>query len=109
MSDGVALYYPHVEFRTPGWIKWSLLFWDRGVRRIVPEGISPNDSDEVREALTAGALINTDSTPFLELAAREFTLHLDAYKQIAEHVSSSTSEQAPYPIANDYVDASWDI
>jgi hypothetical protein len=44
-----ALYYPTIEFQSDTWLKTSLLFWDK-IYRIVPRGITPNDSLVVRKA-----------------------------------------------------------
>ena len=47
MKPNSILYYPHIEFQNEAWVKSSLLLWDH-VYRIVPEGYSPNDSDEIK-------------------------------------------------------------
>jgi hypothetical protein len=108
MSNGVALYYPHTEFRTPEWLKWALLFWDNGIRRIIAPGKYPGDYGDLALAIEAGAIINTSPEPYLELAAAEFAGHLDAFKAIAAKSDASASA-APYPRASDYIDASWDL
>jgi len=92
MSNGTALFYPETCFRDLTWLKWALLFWDNGIRRMVlpPEYCSPiagqeaiigagifddfvfpgsgslfftlPDSTEVSEAVEAGAIINMELT-----------------------------------------------
>lgn len=47
MKSDSILYYPHIEFKNEAWVKASLLLWDH-VYRIVPEGYSPKDSDDIK-------------------------------------------------------------
>lgn len=47
MKPDSVLYYPHIEFKNEAWVKSSLLLWNH-VYRIVPEGYTPNDSDEIK-------------------------------------------------------------
>jgi hypothetical protein len=44
------LYYPTIEIRDEEWLKSALLVWDK-VYRIVPKDYSPNDTDEIKEAI----------------------------------------------------------
>jgi hypothetical protein len=55
-ADGI-LYYPSIEFYSVDWLKRALTVWDR-VYRIVPRSYSPNDPDEVREAVDEGLVLN---------------------------------------------------
>lgn len=41
-----VLYYPSIEFQSIEWVKRALLFWDH-VYRIVPDGYTPNDPQEI--------------------------------------------------------------
>jgi hypothetical protein len=50
-----VLYFPHIEILDSSWLKSALCVWDT-VYRIVPAGYRPKDSDEVREAVDAGAV-----------------------------------------------------
>jgi uncharacterized protein (DUF934 family) len=50
MPSSIALYYPHTEFHDANWLKSALLYWEGGVRRIVPDGYKPTDNAEIREA-----------------------------------------------------------
>ena len=50
-----ALHYPTIEFNDIEALKRALLVWDR-IYRIVPQGYSPQDTSEVREAASTGAL-----------------------------------------------------
>jgi hypothetical protein len=52
-----ALHYPTIEFHDVEALKRSLLVWDR-IFRIVPTGYQPEDSAEVRTAVTAGAVVD---------------------------------------------------
>lgn len=52
MKPDSILYYPHIEFQNEAWVKSSLLLWNH-VYRIVPEGYSPNDSDEIKALVDA--------------------------------------------------------
>lgn len=47
MKPNSILYYPHIEFQNEAWVKSCLLLWDH-VYRIVPDGYTPNDSDEIQ-------------------------------------------------------------
>lgn len=71
MSTGTALYFPSIELRDGGWLKRSLLYWDR-VRRIVPTGITPNDVGVAREFEAAGLLISTPPDNYRDRAAERF-------------------------------------
>ena len=53
------LYYPHIEFHSAEWVKKSLMFWDH-IFRIVPDGYSPQDSDEIKPFVDAGLIINVN-------------------------------------------------
>lgn len=104
MSNGVALYYPHIEFRDPTWLKWALLFWDRGVRRIVPEDVTPADSPEIAEAVRSRAIKNVDSGPYLDLAATEFEAHLDAYLAVADREAPEQTASSNSPVVNTHLE-----
>jgi len=55
-----ALYFPTIEFRNPRWLWSAALLWDR-IYRIVPEGYSPMESQNIHELMedgTIGANIN---------------------------------------------------
>jgi hypothetical protein len=71
-----ALHYPTIEFQDVEALKRSLLVWDR-VFRIVPTGYQPEDPDEVRTAVTAGAVVDL----FIDNDEKTLTAHrfLDFY------------------------------
>jgi len=52
-----VLCFPHIEFPDTTWLKGALCLWDR-VHRIVPDGYRPRDSDEVKEAIDAGLVVD---------------------------------------------------
>ena len=64
MSSGVSLYYPYIHISEEGWLKRSLLYWDR-VRRIVPDGFEPSDDRDCYDAKQAELLVATWPTPYL--------------------------------------------
>ncbi len=103
MSDGTALYYPHIEFRNPTWLKWALLFWDHGIRRIVPSGYKPLDYSDVRLAVEEDLIIDTDSGRYLKEAAKEFKGHLKSYLSILER-AGDLSASADSPTVNQFID-----
>lgn len=54
-SGGNVLYFPHIEVRDTAFLKSALCIWE-AVYRIVPEGVKPEDTDDVKAAVDAGAL-----------------------------------------------------
>jgi len=54
-SAGDVLYFPHIEIHDIALLKSALCIWET-VYRIVPEGVQPNDSAEVKEAADSGTL-----------------------------------------------------
>lgn len=48
-----VLYFPSIEFYDDAWLKGALCHWDK-IYRIVPPSYTPQDSDEVKEAVDAG-------------------------------------------------------
>jgi hypothetical protein len=57
-SDSI-LYYPTIEFQNETWVKAALTFWDK-IYRIVPQGYSPMDSDEIEIAVKEGFIENIE-------------------------------------------------
>ena len=57
MKPDSILYYPHIEFQNEAWVKSCLLLWNH-VYRIVPEGYTPNDSDEIKALVDADLVRN---------------------------------------------------
>lgn len=52
-----ALYFPSIEFQDEDFLRRSLLYWDI-IKRIVPEGYLPKDSDFVKKLTDAGIIQN---------------------------------------------------
>jgi hypothetical protein len=75
-SHGTALFYPHTEIRDANWLKAALLYWDKGVRRIVPSGYIQPDSDDVRAAEHLVRSVSPE--PYLDKATGIFNGRLDA-------------------------------
>jgi hypothetical protein len=55
IENYIGLYYPYIHFRDEGWLKSTLLYWDR-IQRIVPEQdpAEPGDSETVRRLASVG-------------------------------------------------------
>lgn len=67
-----ALYYPHIAFKNPGWIKAMALYYDN-VYRIVPNNIVPDDSDELKPLLEEGCIGKAISpAKYAKRASEEF-------------------------------------
>jgi Family of unknown function (DUF6236) len=75
-SSSISLYYPHTEIRNEHWLKSSLLYWDGGIRRIVPTGFEPPDNDEVKRVVDENLITNTSPLPYLDETTNEFTARL---------------------------------
>jgi hypothetical protein len=57
ITDNNILYFPHIEVADVALLKSALCVWE-SVYRIVPGSYEPQDSDEVKRAIDAGALRN---------------------------------------------------
>jgi len=67
-----ALYYPHIAFRDPSWIKAMALYYDN-VYRIVPSDISPDDPEELKALLEEGSIgKKIDPAKYSKNASEEF-------------------------------------
>lgn len=78
-SDAI-LYYPHIEFFSTDWLKQVLTIWDR-VYRVVPSSYSPDDADEVREAVDAGLVVDLRLTQEdLAQVSNQFIEFLDSLR-----------------------------
>jgi hypothetical protein len=76
-SSSISLYYPHTEIRNEHWLKSALLYWDGGIRRIVPNSFTPPDTDEVKRVVDDGLITDTSPLPYLEETTNAFTARLD--------------------------------
>jgi hypothetical protein len=79
LTTSNVLYFPHIEFPDSTWLKCALCVWE-SVYRIVPEGYVPNDTDEVRDAIHAGALND------IKLSSRDLQVARDAYRSFLDSV-----------------------
>lgn len=95
-SSPFALYYPHTEIRDQNWLKAALLYWDGGVRRIVPEGYAPPDAPAVLEASNDELVKNVSPADYLNEATVLFDERLDAMLH-----ETSAEASAPH---GEYVD-----
>nr|WP_294566393.1 DUF6236 family protein [uncultured Rhodopila sp.] len=91
-SSSVSLYYPHTEVRNEHWLKSALLYWDGGIRRIVPEGFVPPDLDEIKMVSDAGLITNTSPFPYLDETTNAFTARLN--QMLAGRTPADFSERA---------------
>jgi hypothetical protein len=81
-----AIYYPHIQFESLGWLKAALLYWE-GILRIVPDGFEPFDPPEVHELATAGLISSISPSRYLESVRRLFAARLD--ELLATHLGHS--------------------
>src|SRR5258708_3266009 len=81
-----AIYYPHIQFESLGWLKAALLYWE-GILRIVPDGFEPFDPPEVHELATAGLVSSISPSRYLESVRRLFSARLD--ELLASHLGHS--------------------
>ncbi len=76
------LYYPSPEFRSPAWLKASLLVWDR-IYRIVPPSYIPDDSLEVTMAKEHGIVRNiTPEEEDIRAAGTQFLTFCNSLRSI---------------------------
>jgi hypothetical protein len=61
LLNNSVLYYPNIEFFDEIWLKSTLCIWEK-IYRIVPDSYTPNDSDEIKEAIDSGLVINIKLT-----------------------------------------------
>jgi Family of unknown function (DUF6236) len=67
-----ALYYPHIAFRDPSWIKAMALYYDN-VYRIVPTDLTPDDPEELKALLEEGCIgKRIDPAKYSKNASEEF-------------------------------------
>lgn len=81
MKPDSILYYPHIEFQCEAWVKSSLLLWDH-VYRIVPEGYTPNDSDEIK------ALVDEDLVRSIKLDDKDREDTFDEFLRLCEKIEN---------------------
>lgn len=78
-----ALYFLSIEFQNEDFLRRSLLYWDK-IKRIVPEGYLPNDSDFIKELTDAGMVQNiVVSYNTLEVVADRFVSQLKSPNRAA--------------------------
>ena len=73
MSSGVSLYYPYIHILNEGWLKRSLLYWDQ-VRRIVPDGVRPDDYGDCYRAKRKSYLLQLRRRPIYQKQHRDSEL-----------------------------------
>ena len=81
MKPNSILYYPHIEFQNEAWVKSSLLLWDH-VYRIVPEGYSPNDSDEIK------ALVDEDLVRDIKLDDKDREETVEEFLKLCDRIEN---------------------
>ena len=81
MKANSILYYPHIEFQNEAWVKSSLLLWDH-VYRIVPEGYTPIDSDEIK------ALVDADLVRSIKLDDKDREETFDEFLRLCDKLDN---------------------
>ena len=81
MKPNSILYYPHIEFQNEALVKSSLLLWDH-VYRIVPEGYSPNDSDEIK------ALVDEDLVRDIKLDDKDREDTFEEFLKLCDRIEN---------------------
>ena len=81
MKPNSILYYPHIEFQNEAWVKSRLLLWDH-VYRIVPEGYSPNDSDEIK------ALVDEDLVRDIKLDDKDREDTFEEFLKLCDRIEN---------------------
>jgi hypothetical protein len=77
LTSGSVLYYPTIEFQSDAWLKAAICTWEK-VYRIVPPSYTPNDSNEVKEAIDAGLVESIKlEKGDLSSAAADFQIFID--------------------------------
>jgi hypothetical protein len=102
MSSGVSLYYPYIHILHEGWLKRSLLYWDQ-VRRIVPEGVRPQDFGDCYRAAEEELLVATPPTPYLSETANRFRAKIPALVEEVRRRGESFGVDDPESAADDPV------
>jgi Family of unknown function (DUF6236) len=100
MSSGISLYYPYIHITDEGWLKRSLLYWDK-VRRIVPAGSPPDDCGDCYRAAEEQLLLATSPTPYLSEAAQRFRAKIPALLEEIRQRGESLEFEDPAAAARD--------
>src|SRR5271157_641041 len=67
-----CLYYPHIHFSSPGFVKASLLYWE-GIKRIVPyRGYQTEDANEIKQLCAEGLVDDVPADEYRGSAADRF-------------------------------------
>lgn len=78
-----ALYYPHIALADSSWVKAACLFYD-ALYRIVPDGIEPQDSDDLKPLVEAGRIgRRIDPVPYAAQASERFLRKLGDWNAAA--------------------------
>jgi hypothetical protein len=102
---GSALYYPHISFQNPAWVKAAALFYDR-VYRIVPANATPDDPDELKPLLEDGSIgVAIDPKVYVSEAADSFLAKVGNEWSAAALSWSGVSHAPHSPLSDEKVDA----
>lgn len=107
MSDTLnanILYFPHIHLADPGVLKGALCVWDT-IYRIVPESVTPDDSDEIREAVDCGRLRSIVLTPKDLSDAREAYFDFLRAQEVLPSALAHTEDGHYVPIHEEKMDA----
>lgn len=83
--DRDALYYPYIHITNVNWLKSTLLCFPN-IRRMVPSGYTPNDSEEIREFCE---VIGPRGTPLLTSVDLLSAGALEAEKKLLETLQAN--------------------
>lgn len=83
LNHSNALYYPHIPFVDPSWVKSMAMFYDN-IYRIVPENVIPNDPEELEPLLEDPAIGKMlDPIPYSRAASERFLSGLQNWSAAA--------------------------
>ncbi len=89
-----ALYFPGYEFSSIPWLKVALLYWE-SILRIVPDGMEPRDTDEVKELIAHGLVQDASVAAFRHDASGTFTSRMEDLLRARDGTLPEPLEKAP--------------
>jgi hypothetical protein len=75
-----ALYSPHIQFSSVGWLRAALLYWE-GILRFVPDGFAPFDPPEVHELVSTGLIENVSADRYRKVAGERFGQRIEEIRR----------------------------
>ncbi|HEX4793573.1 MAG TPA: DUF6236 family protein [Humisphaera sp.] len=102
----IGLYYPFIHFRDDNWLKFALIYFSQ-VARIVPDGFTTHDSDDVKRVqqelnavipappFSGGTEVAEDFLRFVKNSATELRNKYDVSKANGWPIDQHTRAHAP--------------